>query len=372
VFGTLGALYHDEPGVSYRRTLQHPHGAEAGKLTFGQDSIVGAQLNGRANEQIEAMVQAVSRWRADNNWLPEITWGYLRLNVDDALVVRLGRVGIDAQINSESRLIGYAALAIRPTHELHASITPDYIDGMDLKFSYPLGAAIASAKAFYGITDTEINADGIASKLPRTLSRGLILAVNTESVQGRIYGGVASLRSNGATQQLVDTVRAVPVPAFQDVADALDVRGAKTTFYGADLAYDASPLSLQASIFAQTGEDNELLVPDSLATAYMAGYRLGRFTPYAQYSRLHKDGKAYTGGLGQPLDNIIQAAVDSSQQHQRTRGMGVRVDIARNVALKLQIDRVTARHSPLVTDASRPGSEDIDFTLYGLTLDFTY
>jgi len=97
--------------VSYRRTLQHPHGAEAGKLTFGQDSIVGAQLNGRANEQIEAMVQGVSRWRDNNNWLPEITWGYLRLNVDDALVGRLGRVGADAQINSESRLIGYASLA---------------------------------------------------------------------------------------------------------------------------------------------------------------------------------------------------------------------------------------------------------------------
>lgn len=372
VFGTLGALYHDAAGVQYRRTLQHPHGTEAGKLTLGQDSVLGAQVNARASDNIEGMVQAVSRWRSDNNWQPEITWAYLRLTTDDTLVLRLGRVGADAQISAESRLIGYASLPIRPSHELHANITPDYLDGGDLKLSHPLGSAIATAKFFYGVTNTEINAGGSRNELPESLSRGLILGYSFDDWNTRIYGGLATLRAQGPTQALVDTLRAVPSAPFQSTANALDMRGARLYFYGADVAYDGSPLTLHASIFRQVGDRDELFVPDSLSTAFLAGYRFGRITPYAQYSRVHKQALGYAGGLGAPMDSIVQSAVDSAQHYQRSRGIGVRVDFARHAALKFQIDRVTARHSPLVTDASRPTSDDLKLTLYGAAVDFAF
>lgn len=60
-FGTLGANYHSAGDLEYRRSLDQVHGARGGEVAFGVDSLLGLQLNARASEHLDAVVQAVTR-----------------------------------------------------------------------------------------------------------------------------------------------------------------------------------------------------------------------------------------------------------------------------------------------------------------------
>src|SRR5689334_9721778 len=65
-FGTIGALYHDDEGLEYRRSLAQPSGAEAGEVDFTTDAVAGLQLNAAWSRQLEAVMQAVTRRSAEN------------------------------------------------------------------------------------------------------------------------------------------------------------------------------------------------------------------------------------------------------------------------------------------------------------------
>src|SRR3546814_17704596 len=54
------------PALAERCALDH-HGAEADKLDFATDTIGGLQLNAAWNQQLDAVVQAVTRLNSNNN-----------------------------------------------------------------------------------------------------------------------------------------------------------------------------------------------------------------------------------------------------------------------------------------------------------------
>ena len=60
-FGTLGAVYQNSRGLAFRRDLGQGHGARAGALDFGTDSVLGAQLTGSTDFGLSAEVQGVAR-----------------------------------------------------------------------------------------------------------------------------------------------------------------------------------------------------------------------------------------------------------------------------------------------------------------------
>src|SRR3546814_8431838 len=60
-FGTIAMLYQNKDGIEYRRFVGQPHGAEADKLDFATNTIGGLQLNAAWNQQLDAVVQAVTR-----------------------------------------------------------------------------------------------------------------------------------------------------------------------------------------------------------------------------------------------------------------------------------------------------------------------
>lgn len=375
-FGTLGALYHTADGIAYRRNLQQPHGVSAGKPSLGNDTMVGAQINARLGRQMEAVVQVHSQWRAENNWTPQTTWAFLRLATDDSMVLRLGRVPASSQINLESRLVGYAALSIRPGQELQSTIPVEAIDGGDLSLSHPALQGVATAKVFYGTTSVKINVDGTTARLSDTLSRGLILAYGGEPWSARCYGGLSTLRNPGPERPLVEAMRAIPVPEVQAAADTLDPVGAQVRFFGADLAYDDGRVQLQASVIKQHTHRLEVLLPDSYAVTFLAGLPRGRYTPYVQWSRARLQGPDYAPGLAAfgagAFDAPIDRAVTGAWMNQRSMGLGVRLDIADRYALKFQVDRIKADYSPLLLAPGRPAGAAKHLTLFGIALDFTF
>ncbi len=136
-------------------------GAESGELDFGTDSIAGLQIDAALNSKFDVVVQGVTRQRADGDWTPRLSQGFLRFSPDDSLVLRAGRIGYDIYLLAESRQVGYSYLAVRPSPEFYGQITNDDIDGLDVAYTRRIGRGLFKARVFGGAGSGELAfADG--------------------------------------------------------------------------------------------------------------------------------------------------------------------------------------------------------------------
>lgn len=376
-FGTLGATYHASEGIEYRRSLDQPHGSRGGKLDFGVDSALGAQVNVRANEQLEAVVQAVSRQYPDNTWNPRITWGFLSYSPDESLTLRLGRLGLDTQLNADSRLIGYSYLPVRPAPEYMGTIPVDSFDGADASFRYPLGPGLVMLKAYYGEMTGKIFAAGRQTEILGVSGGGLMAGYTVGGLQLRVVAGMVKLQDNGDLQPLLDALRSTPFAQGAAAAARLDNRGRRVQFGAVDVAYEDGPLKLQASYFREDVARDTALLPNVRATSLLAGYRFGAFTPYATFARVKSSPMNFSTGLPPfpgliELDQAATAVVQGNQFNQRSLGAGVRYDFAQNYALKFQVEHVRADASPIVQDVRVPPRDSKRLNLFSLALDFVF
>jgi hypothetical protein len=378
-FGTVGASYHATEGLDYRRSLDQSYGARGGRLDTGLDSVFGLQLNLTVSDSIEVVTQGVTRRNADNTWEPSLNWAFLKFSPDDSWSVRVGRVGVETSHNSDSRLIGYSYLPVRPAPELLGSTPQDWLDGFDVLYRRPVGDALFSAKAFHGYQAARVNggAGAGAVRIPQNDVTGLFFGVIAGDLHVRFGGGIARIRNNGDTQPLIDGLRATGLPSALAAAHQLDAKDRMVRFGLVDAALERGPWRLYAAHFRQDAPDDSVILVDTRSLSALAGYRLGDFTPYATASHVTTSRVAFSTGLPSvaPLDVLDRAALataDGAQFSQRSLGLGVRWDFAPNRALKVQVDRVHAGVSPLVRDTYVPPRNERALTLLSFTFDFVF
>ena len=112
-FGTAGYAQSSNSRGEFLRDLSQPNGvASNGSLLI--DSILGLQINYRANDSTELAAQAVSHQRYDGTFTPELTWAFAKYDPNPRISFRLGRIGTEFLMQSDSRMVGYSYLSVRP------------------------------------------------------------------------------------------------------------------------------------------------------------------------------------------------------------------------------------------------------------------
>ena len=120
-FGTLGAARTTSNEVEFVRDLSQPRGASQ-TWDARVDSVLGLQANWQINPQLEAVAQLVSRYRYDRTFTPEFSWAYLKYEPSPNLSLRAGRLGTEFFMMSDSRLVGYSFLTVRPPGDFFWSL----------------------------------------------------------------------------------------------------------------------------------------------------------------------------------------------------------------------------------------------------------
>ena len=105
-FGTLGAASARDPRRAFIRDITQPKGASNRGASFDIDSRLGIQTNYRISDNFEVVAQVVRRYRYENDFRPELTWGFLKYTINDMMEVRAGRIGFDGYIRSVTRAVG--------------------------------------------------------------------------------------------------------------------------------------------------------------------------------------------------------------------------------------------------------------------------
>lgn len=350
-YGTVGAVYHDRAQVEYRRDTSQHLGAKGKDVSFLPDSMLAVQLTARPSDRLQAAVQMVSRNAAEHNYHPETAWAYVKFKPSEELSLRAGRLGADMFLQGDSTEIGFANLSIRQPLYFY----PRTYDGVDAEWSQPMGAGLVRVKAMAGHMMGKV----ITSNQP------------PYDVDGSpIVGGMAEYSQAGWTARL-STGRLVYkhefaepgrsalatllsyVPNGAEIMAGVTMKDRPVRYYSADLVYDSGNLRGSASFVkvVSTGWQDQNMFNALL------GYRMGKYTPYVGFHQSFTNRRTVPSGipwgLSAPTDTI-NAAVEGVQgafkQNERDLTLGVRYDISRTLAAKLQADLIGYRDSHSIYD----------------------
>lgn len=377
-FGTFGAGYHRSEGVQYRRDLEQESGYTGRKLGFRGDTRFGLQANARFDPRWSAMVQTVSRLRADGSWQPDLTWAFVRHSPADWLEVRVGRLGVDIYQNGDSRHVGYAYTTARPSIELYGLLTQDRFDGMDATVRRTVGTGVASFKLYGGGTRGDFNLYGAEFRTDNTRTLGATLEWASDALTLRAAWGDMYARDDESLQALAVALRQVPASVSPQAAlraDRID-SAHRVNFAGVGALYEYGAFSLDAI----AGWERFTGFPgfEGWAASVVAAFRVGRWKPYAGYGRIvfSPDDKplslpALNSGLVE-LQAAYDRVTDRLRMDQYTLTAGLRYDLATNHALKFQLDHTRAAASAMLVDLNGLPIRERSVTLYTLVLDFVF
>jgi hypothetical protein len=373
-FGTLGATYQNARGLAYRRNISQGHGARAGELDLGTDSILGLQVTGKIATGIDALVQGTVARNENGVWRPQLKRGFLRYQPDPSVMVRAGRIGLELYLLGDAFDVGYGYLTIRPPVEVYGLLAADEFNGIDATFSRTLGGGVGRIRLLGGKWPFDV---ALPAGTTTTIGNDSILGITADYLIGDWQTRAALVRIHipGGADPVAPALAQTGFP--QAVALAHELNRTQQNSYGAEIGatYEGDPL--QASLVYVHLNSDYLQGSKFNSALVLLGYRLGELTPYTEFAMTDNFGLARGTGLpALPVfEPLIQAASEdqtSSQTTQRDFSLGVRYDFAPHVDLKAQIDRVWLHQSELIFDYNVPPPGHTSLTVYGVAVDFAF
>lgn len=394
-FGTLGATYNNNHEADFRPTLVMPAGPGASKATDpGVDTKLGLQGSAYFGRGLSGVVQVVVDRRYDNAYSPEFEWANLKYDISKNLYVRGGRVVAPVFMLSEQRNVGYSLTTVRTDAEVYSLNPITHLDGVDIGGKLEVAGGIWSLQATGGSTKLKLGAgveiSGSSAMFNTTYEIGEstfrlgysdykldILPLSATTIQAFSgYRTAMSLINAGAIN--LGYPAASANVSFDDV---------KVRILGLGYAYDDGRWLAQSEYVRRRSDG--YVVQDGDAWYLLGGYRLGKFTPYASYSKLKSKEPAGQKPAVSPhpslnmLAYVVNAVdADYGQHNDQSRfSLGMRYEAYKNMALKLQLDHVRKTADPLMGNvgtfrdhAAYPNfpTDKRSINLVSLNLDFVF
>ncbi len=364
-FGTLGIARADADDPQFVRDLTQPDGLTtewSGKI----DSVLGIQANYRFSDAWEGVLQAISRYRYDGSFEPELSWAFLRYDPSPSLGFRAGRLGTEFYMLADSRQVGYSNLTVRPPVDYFGSVVFSYIDGLDIYATTPVGDGLLRGKVFAGFSPEKTAfTQGISWDLTGSQIVGGHLDYLTGPWQFRL--GHARIRFN--KEAPISSLAGFDIVAMEPELSVVDTW---TQFNSLGAVYDDGPLQVQLMLSETKHETASY--EDTRAGYLIGSYRLGQVTPYLGYSRSKSSRSVLDTPLPEPLGSVTSQLTAATHTDQHTWFLGARWDVRQNLALKAQVDRIEGEANSVFLfrgDNTVPGWNG-RMTVFSLALDFIF
>ncbi len=353
-FGTLGATRSSSRDAGFVRDLSQPHGT-AGEWRTEPDSLFGFQAIWQAGDELSFVGQMVSRYHVGSSYAPEISWAFLRWEPSRYTSIRVGRLGTDFYLFSDSRQIGYSYLTVRPSTDFFGVLPFAHIDGGDIQFTWPIADAYLKARFHYGWLDEKLPLADLRWNLTGSRMVGGSLAFQQGPWTLRASSSSLRFNHNLPIDTLTDGLRSVSgfFPDAGNAASRLDVAGSTSRFHSLGGVYDEGPLQAQLMISRVTHTSSSF--QNWWAGYALFGYRVGTLTPYVGYSWIRSEAKRLSTGIPENSGNAgldalnqgVSEVLGDSHSNQHTTTLGVRWDFATNLDLKLQLDLIRGKPDSL-------------------------
>lgn len=408
-YGTAGVVHSDNDNADFSTSqFIQPQGVGYSDNPSAQlDSKLGLQLDMVFNDRWSAVVQIVSQDGYGNSWdnssvvddfTPSLEWANVSWRATDNLTLRAGRVVLPFLMMSDSIKVGYANHWLRAPTEAYYELPFFTSDGGDLAYKSKWGSTFNTFRAHYGV-QKQVRENGVNDvklwglndtvEIGQLVLRAAYLNVefqsNNHDLSGLFFGFAGLANALGQTQAAAEALR---LQAVYDVAEKQEVE-----LFNIGASYDAGDWFVM-------GEANRVS-SDGVQTGSNGGYisggvRRGAFTPYATLSRARSkdrneslvpvNGFAPLFGAAPPTGPMAQAAFGMGMgvngfvgavtaiSGQTTSSLGLRWDVANNIAVKFQVDHVDLDEGSVgrflnVQPAFEPGG---NVNVYSVAVDFVF
>lgn len=377
-FGSIGAVHSSERQADYTSSVLRPNGAGASRdWSFDPDTRIGLQMTADMTPSLSAVLQVISEQRHDNSYYPTVEWANLHYRVSPDFSVRIGRIALPTFLAADYRKVGYATPWVRPPENVYGLVPITNSDGIDATYRVKAGDWRHTLQASYGRTNVR-SAAGVTPEVRNlwgivdTIERGPL------TLRMSCLRGAVNIQE---TRPLFDGFRAFG-PQGQAIADRYDADHKVADLLSAGISYDPGNWFLMA----EAGSiDTRSYVGHRTGWYASGGYRFGALTPYFVYSRVRSNGPLSDPGLDTsvlraPLTAAaagLNAGLNTALARiavQNTVSAGIRWDLAKNVAVNLQYDRIgigAGSQGPLVNPQPglRPGGT---VNVLSFTFDFLF
>lgn len=374
-FGTLGASYHHEDGIEYRRNVEQKNGVSPHQIDFSSDSVIGAQADLAINEKLSASLQLASRNNAYNNWKPEVITAFVKYSPTESVDIRVGRMLGEANIGGESPYTGYSYVNIRPTPEVFGLLTSyQRYQGVDIQYKHPIFGGVGRIKASYGKVIGERYIAGISDHVNANNSI-LMLAWQSDNLEIHAARSETHVHDFTGALALSSALAATPFPSAQQRAQEIsDTQDHTIIVSGMSAEYAINQFKF-IGIYGKFSTGN-LPTYHGESSSLLASYRFGNITPFLMVAKTYFTPE--NRSLILPPIPQVQSLVAGYDfltnvltTKQSTISAGFRYEINDNTAFKLQIDHIKASNTPTIL-STRPLGENKDLFLMSAALDFIF
>jgi len=373
-FGTLGIARSTTDQAQFVRDLSQPDGI-TDRWSAKIDSLFGLQANLQLAAPLEAVAQVVSRYHSDGTYRPELMWGFLKLDPNPTLSLRLGRLGTEFYMLSDSRLVGYSYVTVRPPNDYFGGLPFSYVDGGDVLLTSPLGEGLLRAKLSAGWSREQVPLADQEWDLDRSLILGGYLDYQWGAWQWRLGYSQIRFRHELPIEPLLGILDATGLPSAREAANALSVTDKLARFTSLGVVYDSGPLQVQWML-SRTDQESRAL-ENSRAGYLLASYQIAKFRPFLGVSWVKSSRKSLETGLPAAppftqIDAAVATVMRDSHSDQRTVSLGVRWDFRDNMALKVQWDAIRGRPDSVFPYRWEVPGWDGRTNIFSLALDFVF
>jgi len=369
-FGTIGGVVLDTGSVDFLPTvgLQKPGG---GWMDFGPDSVIGLQMNADLGYQSDVTLQVRSSEDWKGHYDPQVGWAFLRHVWSPELSMRIGRLRVPFFMLSDSIQVNFAHPWVRLPSEVYAINPFNDLDGVDLRYRWDLGGAELELRPYFGSGGV----DFFAGSGRLRGARGLNLALYVGQFSFHAGHGQSHLEIRWEDPAFLQLRSALEGSGFSGVAKELSGNRGYARFDSLGFQWDDGTWLVSGEVVRLRADR---YVNSNHAWFLSMGRHVGAFTPYVRVARQVPDEPATDAALPDPaLQQGLEAFLASRRLAQRSQALGVRWDVAANVALKSEYARVTINDQAwgnfFPRDASDPfalGGKHIQ--MFSLSVDWVF
>lgn len=361
-FGTFGMARTTSDQLEFVRDLSQPSGVR--KHWDGRnDSVFGLQGSWQIDPRLSAVVQATTKYRYDRTYNPEIAWAYLRYEPTPSATLRLGRLGTDFFMMADSRWVGYSYLTVRPPGDYFWYLPFYSINGGDAAYALSLGESLVRFKAFYGLSNGQIPLADRQWDIDGSPMTGASIEYQYAAWQIRASYANITFKNDLPISDILQAYSPDPAASSRYLAS----HDRRSDYYSLGVVYDQGPLQVQ--LMLNRIEQGSNSFESSEGGYLLAGYRVGEVKPYLGYSWIRSVQRNTAGR------QVIEAKIMAdAHADQATRIVGLRWDLARNMALKAQWDSIRGESTSIFPYRSDPASGQWSgrMDVYTVTFDFIF
>lgn len=343
-FGTLGATVTDTDIVQLRTTLEDNKGATK-SADVGFESRIAGQAQVRFGNDVSFMGQAMAIRRVDKEMKPDIEWLFAQYSGIKDTDLRVGRMVLPAFMVSDSRFVGYSIPWARVPVLVYATLPMSTVDGVQIAHRQTFGDTVVSGQFSAGKNDRG------TSEISKIRSGNL--TVESGDWTGRVALTHSKVRFFDG-----------PILPFKD------------KFLDFGVQYDNGKWFASAEYVRRRTSTQ---VFDSHSYSAGGGVRYGQWAPYILLSKFAGEDSvqpAFTVTVPFPPFQIPVKLITPDSATTGT-AVGVRYDVAKNLAVKAELARYKGRNPLIFRDATgAAASLPADFvkpvTALSINLDFVF